>query len=65
MIRHRKKKADELRKRLAEAEQQKQEVIREGRANQPRLLWLKQQLKDNYIAERLIAGMEQTRRRHA
>lgn len=50
----------ELRKTRSEHER----LVREGREREPLLRRLERELQDNQFAERLVASLEQTRRRH-
>lgn len=53
----------DLDKELRESQQEHRQVVRAGREREPMLKRLERALQDNYIAERLVAGMESTRRR--
>ena len=55
--------ADALRQRLAEAEQEKHEVVQQGVAARPMLRRLERHLADNGFAERVYAALLATRRR--
>jgi hypothetical protein len=53
----------ELKHELRIAEKQAERVAREGEAREPLLARLEQHFSENRFAERLVQGMEQTRRR--
>lgn len=62
MIR-RKRKISDLDRQLEDAHAEHREVVREGENREPMLRRLNQNLQDNRFVERLIVGMEATRRR--
>ena len=62
MIR-RKRKISDLDRQLEDAHAEHRQVVREGKDREPLLRRLQQQVEQNKFAERLIASMEQTRRR--
>lgn len=62
MIR-RKRRISDLDRQLENAHAEHLEVVREGEEREPMLRRLQQHLADNGFVERLVANMEQTRRR--
>ena len=62
MIR-RKRKISDLDRQLEDAHAEHREVVREGKEREPLLRRLQHEFEDNGFMERLIVGMEQTRRR--
>jgi hypothetical protein len=63
MIFRRRRKLRELDRQLHQAQSEHARVVREGREREPLLRRLERELQDNSFVERLVAGMEQTRRR--
>jgi hypothetical protein len=64
MIFRRRKKLRDLARQLHETRREHEQLVREGREREPRLRRLEREFQDNQFLERLIASMEQTRRRH-
>lgn len=64
MIFRRRRRLRDLDRQLHETRREHERLVREGREREPRLRRLERELQDNQFLERLIASMEQTRRRH-
>ena len=66
-MKHRKDDADisRLERRLREAEAETEAVKEKGADRQPLIDRLESHVKDNRFAERLVAGLRDTKRRHA
>lgn len=59
----RRRKLRELDDQLLDARREHARLVREGRDRAPLLRRLERELQDNQFAERLVASLEQTRRR--